>query len=347
MIRQQNVTPQVAANLLIRRPPGSPGDRLLVVAGGPARMWRPPGRHEHMSYTEKRLAQPASDKENLAAFCAVAVAIGVVYWDVLRSLGLAWYTDDNYSHGFFIAPLAAYFAWERRAEFTAKPIKPSAFGLIVVAGSLVLLVGGILGAELFISRVSFLGVLTGTILFLYGWQRLRVLAFPLAFMLLMIPIPAIIFNQIAFPLQLLASNVGEYTIRSVDIPILREGNVLILANAQLEVAEACSGIRSLVSLFTLGLVFGYFVDKRAWVRVVIALSSIPVAILANGLRVASAGVAAHNYGSAGVEGLFHEFSGWVVFVIAFLMMLGFQRLLQRFLPDAVPPRVSNPDTISI
>jgi exosortase len=167
-------------------------------------------------------------------------------------------------------------------------------------------------------------------------------------MLLMIPIPAIIFNQIAFPLQLLASNVGEYGISSLDIPILREGNVLILANAKLEVAEACSGIRSLVSLFTLGLVFGYFVDKRAWVRGLIALSSIPVAILANGLRVASAGVAAHNFGSAGVEGLFHEFSGWVVFLVAFLMMIGFQRLLLWFLPAAnLPPRVSNPDTLSV
>lgn len=311
-------------------------------------MWRPPSRHlAHYLYTKKRLALPVREKEYLAAFCAVAVAIAIVYWDVLKSLGLAWYTDDNYSHGFFIAPLAAFFAWERRGEFAAKPIKPSAFGLIVVALSLVLLVGGILGAELFISRVSFLGVLTGTILFLYGWQRLRVLIFPLAFMLLMIPIPAIIFNQIAFPLQLLASNVGEYTISSLDIPILREGNVLILANAQLEVAEACSGIRSLVSLFTLGLVFGYFVDKRAWVRVVIALSSVPVAILANGLRVASAGVAAHNFGRAGAEGLFHEFSGWVVFVLAFLMMFGLQRLLRRFLPESLPPRVSNPDTISI
>jgi exosortase len=321
---------------------------LLVVAGGSPGCGDHPAATSIYLYTENRLAQPVREKEYLAAFCAVAVGIAIVYWDVLRSLGLAWYTDDNYSHGFFIAPLAAYFAWERRAEFTSKPIKPAAFGLIVVAGSLVLLVGGILGAELFVSRVSFLGVLTGTILFLYGWQRLRVLAFPLAFMLLMIPIPAIIFNQIAFPLQLLASNVGEYGISSLDIPILREGNVLILANAKLEVAEACSGIRSLVSLFTLGLVFGYFVDKRAWVRGLIALSSIPVAILANGLRVASAGVAAHNFGSAGVEGLFHEFSGWVVFLVAFLMMIGFQRLLLWFLPAAnLPPRVSNPDTLSV
>ena len=273
------------------------------------------------------------------------VALVFVYWDVLRELVYAWYTDDNYSHGFFIAPLAAYFAWERRATFAAKPIKPAVFGLVVVAGSLFLLVAGTLGAELFLTRVSVIGVLTGTILFIFGWQRLSVLTFPLAFLLLMVPLPAIIFNKIAFPLQLLASNVGEYTISSLDIPILREGNVLILANAKLEVAEACSGIRSLVSLFTLGLVFGYFVDQRAWVRGVIALSAVPVAILANGLRVASAGVAAHNFGPAGAEGLFHEFSGWVVFVIAFLMMMVIQRLLQKFLPPPVP--VLQPETTSI
>jgi exosortase len=180
--------------------------------------------------------------------------------------------------------------------------------------------------------VSILGVLMGAILYVYGWRRLRVVMFPLAFMLLMIPLPQIIFNKIAFPLQLFASNVGESTIDAMGIPILREGNILILANAKLEVAEACSGIRSLVSLITLGLVFGYFVDPRPWVRIVIALSAIPVAILTNGMRVASAGVAAHNYGERGVEGIFHDFSGWVVFVVAFLMMFALQRLLQRIKP---------------
>ena len=260
----------------------------------------------------------------------------LVYWSVIRGLIDAWSTDDNYSHGFFIVPLAAYFAWERRRAFAAAPVQPSYLGPIVVAGSMALLVAGLLGAELFLSRVSLIGALAGSILFLFGWQRLRIVLFPLAFMLLMIPLPALIFNKIAFPLQLLASHVGESTISALDIPILREGNVLILANATLEVAEACSGIRSLVSLFTLGIVFGYFVDRRAWVRAVIALSAVPVAILANGLRVASAGVAAHNFGTAGVEGLFHEFSGWVVFIIAFLMMLGFQRLLQRLVPPRVP-----------
>jgi len=275
----------------------------------------------------------------IGAAAVVFIAVLLVYWSVITGLVGAWSTDDNYSHGFFIVPLALYFAWERRDKIASTPIAPSLFGLVVVAGSLFLLIAGLLGAELFLSRVSILGTLAGAVLFLYGWPMLRVLIFPLAFMLLMVPLPAIIFNKIAFPLQLLASHVGEKSISAMDIPILREGNVLILANTTLEVAEACSGIRSLVSLFTLGIVFGYFVDRRPWVRATIALSAIPVAIVANGLRVASAGVAAHYFGAAGVEGLFHEFSGWVVFVLAFLMMFALQRLLHRITP---PPSIAKP-----
>ena len=265
----------------------------------------------------------------------------LVYWPVIAGLIGAWSTDDNYSHGFFIVPLAAYFAWERRHAFTGAPVRSSPWGWGIVAGSLALLAAGLLGAELFLSRVSIIGAVAGSLLVLFGWPRLRVMLFPLAFLLLMIPLPALIFNKIAFPLQLLASDVGERSISAMNIPILREGNVLILANATLEVAEACSGIRSLVSLFTLGIVFGYFVDPRPWARAVIALSAIPVAIAANGLRVASAGVAAHYYGAAGVEGLFHEFSGWVVFIVAFVMMLAIQRLLQRFVPPRPPAPASS------
>jgi exosortase len=289
-------------------------------------------------------------RQNLVAIALVLGALLLVYWSVIIGLVQAWSTDDNYSHGFFIVPLALYFAWERRDRIAATVIKPSLLGLVVVAGSLFLLIAGLLGAELFLSRVSIIGAVAGTILFLYGWPMLRVLIFPLAFTLLMVPLPAIIFNKIAFPLQLLASHVGESTITAMNIPILREGNVLILANATLEVAEACSGIRSLVSLFTLGIVFGYFVDRRPWVRAIIALSAIPVAILANGLRVASAGVAAHNFGAKGVEGLFHDFSGWVVFVLAFLMMFALQRLLLRVVPPPRPiapasPRVTTSEAV--
>ena len=259
------------------------------------------------------------------------------------SLVGVWYTDDNYSHGFLIVPLAIYLAWERRAVLAKTPVVPSAYGLVMIAGSLVLLVAGLLGAAPFLARVSIIGSLVGAILLLFGWKMLRELQFPLAFLLLMIPLPAIIFNRVAFPLQLLASNLGEYGISSMNIPILREGNVLILANATLEVVEACSGIRSLVSLFTFGLVFGYIADHRIWVRAVIALSAIPVAILVNGMRVAGAGVAVHNYGPAGAKGLFHEISGWLVFLVAFLMILGLHRLVRRF----VPPTPLAPEVVTI
>jgi exosortase len=272
---------------------------------------------------------------------AIGVAILVVYWDVLRRLVDAWLVDGNYSHGFLIVPLAAYFAWERRDRLAAAPLRPSLMGIVVLAGSLLVLLAGLLGAELFLSRVSLVGTLAGVVLFVLGWTHLRILAFPLAFLLLMIPIPAIIFNQIAFPLQLVASQFGEFCIASANIPVLREGNVLVLAHTTLEVAEACSGIRSLVSLITLGIVYGYFMDDRLWMRVAIVLSTIPVAILANGARVAGTGIAAQWFGPRAAEGFFHEFSGWAVFVVSFVMLLVIQRLLHWAWP---PPAAGTPAT---
>lgn len=259
--------------------------------------------------------------------------LAVLYRDVVPELVRAWSTDDNYSHGFLIVPIAAYFAWERRHRFVGAPLRPSAAGLVVVLGSLLVLATGVLGVELFLTRISLLGTLMGVVLFLFGWARLRVLAFPLSFLLLMIPMPAIIFNQIAFPLQLVASQFGETVIRSAGIPVLREGNVLVLANITLEVAEACSGIRSLVSLLTLGIVFGYVSDTRAWVRTLVAASTVPVAIVSNGARVAGTGIAAHYFGAAAAEGFFHEFSGWLVFIAAFAMMLMLHRLLIWLAPN--------------
>jgi exosortase len=248
-----------------------------------------------------------------------------------------WSTDDNYSHGFFIVPLAAFFAWERRARLKALPVRPSVLGLVTILASLGVLVGGILGAELFLSRISMIGVLVGTVLFVLGWQHLRALVFPIAFLLLMIPIPAILFNQIAFPLQLLASQAGEAALRAFSIPILREGNVMILASTTLEVAEACSGIRSIMSLLTLGIVYGYFIDPRGGVRVLLALATVPIAIFTNGLRVAGTGIAAHYYGNAAAEGFLHTFSGWLIFAAAFVLLLGASKAILRIAPVPVQP----------
>jgi exosortase len=199
--------------------------------------------------------------------------------------------------------------------------------MLVILASVGLLLAGLLGAELFLTRLSLLGVLAGGVLFTLGWPHLRVLTFPLAFLLLMIPIPAIVFNEVALPLQLVASRVGAGVLSALSIPVLREGNVIVLANTSLEVAEACSGIRSLISLLTLGIVYGYFADGRAWTRLTVALSTIPVAIAANGLRVAGTGIAAHYYGARAAEGFFHTFSGWIVFVVAFSMLFVVLRLV--------------------
>ena len=267
------------------------------------------------------------------ALLAVLGAGAWLYFGVISGLVNDWAHDDNYSHGFLIVPLAAYFAWERRGAIRAAPVLPSKFGLLVVLGSLAMLVAGILGAEFFLSRISIIGTLAGAILFLYGWQHLRILAFPLAFLLLMVPIPAIVFNQIAFPLQLFASRFGVEVMQLFDVPVLREGNVIVLANTKLEVAEACSGIRSLISLLTLGIVYGYFSDSRMWVRVVIAASTIPIAIVANGLRVAGTGVLAHYYGPDAALGFFHTFSGWLVFLAAFGILFAVVYGLRRLAPE--------------
>jgi exosortase len=277
------------------------------------------------------------DAKKLAGAALLTFGVLLVYWQVFQRLVDAWIVDGNYSHGFLILPIAAYFVWERRARLHAAAVKSSAFGLVVLAGGMLVLLAGLLGSELFLSRISLLGTLAGIVLFLFGWAHLRILAFPLAFLLLMIPLPAIIFNQIAFPLQLLASRVGEVAISAAGIPVLREGNVLVLANTSLEVAEACSGIRSLVSLITLGIVYGYFSDPRGWVRTAIVVSSVPVAILSNGARVAGTGMLAHWWGPQAAEGFFHEFSGWVVFVVAFAMMLAIQGVIVRLAPKAKTP----------
>ncbi|MES1256475.1 MAG: exosortase A [Acidobacteriota bacterium] len=277
-----------------------------------------------------------TDRRKLLAGVLVGLGFALLYRNVIVKLVHDWWTDDNYSHGFLIVPLALYLAWERREQFAATPNRPATSGLVVVVGSVLVLMAGILGSELFLTRISIVGTLAGSALFLFGWARLRVLAFPLAVLLLMIPLPAIIFNQITLPLQLFASRVGEFTLNTVEIPVLREGNVLILANTTLEVAQACSGIRSLVSLLTLGIMFGYFTDTRLWVRVVIAVSTVPIAILANGARVAGTGIAAARFGPEAAEGFLHEFSGMMVFVVAFAIMIGLQRVLVRLAPPHAP-----------
>ena len=268
-----------------------------------------------------------------AGTCALFLTSYVMlFHGVMTKLAVDWSANENYSHGFLIVPLAAYFAWERRHRLWCAEVRVSWPGALLVAASLLALIAGVLGAELFLARVAMIGVLAGAILFVLGASCFRILAFPLAFLFLMIPLPAIIFNQIAFPLQLLASRAGEAALSAAHIPVLREGNVIVLASTTLEVAEACSGIRSLISLLALGIVYGYFSDPRHLARLALALVTVPIAIAANALRVAGTGIAAHFIGAAAAEGFLHTFSGWLMFVAAAGILVMVHRLMLRVAP---------------
>jgi exosortase len=268
----------------------------------------------------------AGRHDRLAAWLVLA-SLAAAYIPVLVRLARQWLNDENASHGLIVAPLAVWLIWTARARWRAADVAPSQIGLIVLFGSLAVYAAGMLGAELFLVRVSLVGVAAGAVLYIWGWRHLRLIVFPLALFALAVPLPAILLNQVTFPLQLVASRVGEAAISAGGIPVLREGNVLMLANTTLEVAEACSGIRSLVSLVTLAVVAAYFRGGRTAGGVALVLLAVPIAVAANAARVAGTGIAAHFWGTSAAEGFFHVFSGWLVFGVAAALMVLSERLI--------------------
>jgi exosortase len=258
----------------------------------------------------------------------LGILIGFLYFDILARLAAAWWTDPNFSHGFLVPAFSAFVVWQNRKRLVALPTKPSWLGLAVITGALVVLIVGVLGAELFLSRSSLVLLLAGLIIYFLGWGHFRAILLPLAFLFFMIPIPAIIFNQIAFPLQILAARLGSFLLAFLGVPVLREGNVIQLPTASLEVAQACSGIRSLMSLGALAVIYGYFLETRNVHRALLALSAIPIAIAANGLRVTGTGLLGYYWDPDKAEGFFHTFSGWVIFVISLALLFSFHAVLR-------------------
>jgi len=284
-----------------------------------------------------QLAQPVQlPQEKLsptlgnAGLRRLLVLIGLILWlyaGVLGRLAHQWWTDPNFSHGFFVPIFALYVVWQKRDSLRTVPSAPTAWGLAVMLFSLGTLVLGVLGAELFLSRVSLIMLLVGLVLFLQGRGMLQALLFPLAILFLMVPIPSIILNQITFPLQMLASKLSAWILPFLGVPVLREGNVINLPAMPLEVADACSGIRSLLSLTCLAVMYGYLLEKRMGIRVILALASIPIAVAANGLRIVGTGLLVQYWDPEKAEGFFHAFSGWLIFVVSLLMLFAVHRLL--------------------
>ncbi len=260
---------------------------------------------------------------------SITALLAALYYKILYLLGMQWYADPDYSHGFLVPLLSGYFVWERREKLRALPVAPSPWGIVLLGGGLLMLLIGATGSELYAQRTSLIVVTAGLVLLMLGREFLRVLLFPIAFLFFMIPLPAIIVNAVAFPLQLFAAKTATYCLYNFGIPVLREGNVIVLAGTTLEVAEACSGIRSLQALLALGTVYAYFTQHVMWKRWTLVLLSIPIAIAANAFRVTGTGVLTHYWGVEAAQGFYHTFEGWLIFVVAFALLLVCGLLLSK------------------
>jgi exosortase len=299
---------------------------------------------------------------------AIAATLLFAYATVLTKLGQDWWTDENYSHGLLIPFIIGFILWSQRDRLINSARNPAMLaGLALVVFALLSLWAGTAGAELFMQRTSLVLMLAGIAVYFWGFRLLQLLIVPLFLLLLAIPVPAIIFNKIAFPLQLFASRCAVWAMTMADIPVLRQGNVIELMplgareTKKLEVVEACSGIRSLMTLVTLAVVFAYFTHPRGdsgeggnpqapgsnmasaawqklksygfWRSTIIVLAAVPIAIFTNALRVSGTGILARYYGTQIADGFFHSFSGWVIYVVAFLMLFGVGWLLDRVKPQ--------------
>src|SRR5580700_994869 len=261
----------------------------------------------------------------IAWFGALLIAC---YAPVLFGLVRQWTTDADVGHGFFVPVIAGYIAWKRRGQLAAMHPVRNYWGLMMVTLGALQMLLGTLGAQIFIARTAFLVSLVGAILFLGGTRALKILAFPLSLLAFMFPIPAIIYARITLPLQLFASSVAETVLNFIGIPVLRDGNVLELASQRLSVVEACSGIRSLMSLGFLSLIYAYFFDKKVWMRWVLLGATIPIAIAANASRVTLTGVLS-DFRPDLAQGVFHLLEGWVLFIVALTLLIAFHQLANR------------------
>jgi|SRR5450631_2719814 exosortase len=242
-------------------------------------------------------------------------------------LASQWWQDPNYTHGFFVPLFSLFLIWERRAKLAALRIQPAWSGLVMILFALVTLTLSTIKSGFFLYRVSVLLFIAGVVVFLAGWKHLAAISFPLAFLILMIPSSTLV-ERITFPLQVIASKTASFLLLLAGVPAIREGNIILLPTARLEVAEACSGIRSLFALLTLTIVYGYLAETKIGVRVLLALLAVPISVLANALRIAFTGVIVENWGVQRAEGTIHLLSGWLVFVASLALIFLLHRLLQ-------------------
>ncbi len=280
--------------------------------------------HLNLSYVERRrLAEAAYPWAGVGlGALALSAILGILYWGTLRDLIWQWWDDANYSHGFLVPLFSGFLIWRRRKKLAALTPQGSWVGLPVLVAGVGMLLLGDASAENFLSRSSLIVILAGLLLFHLGREVFGIVRFPLAFLFFMVPWPAIVFYAVTFPLQSLAAQNAVWTLDLLGVPVFRDGNVIHLSQISLGVAEACSGIRSLISLLALAVAWAYLALPGIWAMVALALAAVPITIVANAGRVVATGLIGQSLGPSYAIGLFHSFSGWVIFLFAFVSLLG-------------------------
>jgi exosortase len=273
----------------------------------------------------------------------LAVFLGSLYLPVLQALVHLWWVDPNYSHGFLIPLIAGYLIWSRKDTLSKVSVQPSAWGVLIVSLGLLLMpmgraldLFGAVGGALFVKGLSLILTCAGTVLWLLGKDGLTILAFPLAYLVFMLPLPVGVFNALTLPLQDYATMVTTSALQLVGIPILREGNLIYLPSVTLGVTEACSGIRSLLTLLAGAVALSYFTLTLWWQRVLLVASVIPIAVLTNAFRVSGTGLLAHFWGAEVAQGFFHSFSGLALLIVASCILCA-EILFLATLPGEMAP----------
>ena len=268
-------------------------------------------------------------KQSLLSLGIMLAAVLFLYFPILQKLAHDWDTNDNYSHGYFIPVLSLYLIYSIKDELQKLPVKTNIIGLLFLFLGLTQLIIAKAGSEFFLQRTSLIPVLAGIVLFCLGTGFFKKLLLPIAYLIFMIPLPAILWNKIAFPMQLFGSFLTEKVVTVMGIPLFREGNVLHLANTSLEVVDACSGLRSLTTLFALSAVFAILSSHTTWQKWFLFLSAAPIAIFANITRLSATALLASRYGSDVAHGFLHDFSGIVVFAVGILLLVTVSNLLKK------------------
>lgn len=271
--------------------------------------------------------------ENKYKIGILALLTIILFGPVFIELFDVWSNNEDYSHGFFVIPISLYIAWGKRDEILIATLKSSWVGLpLLICGAFAYLVALLVRFHS-LTYLSMMMIIVGILLFLGGWRLIKILFLPVVFLLFMFPIPTAYYILITNPLKLMITKISMNLIYLLGIPVYREGNILYLATTSLEVAEACSGIRSLYSYLMLGCLFAYLSD-RMLSKVVLVVSTFPLAILVNIIRVTGTGILANYYGSAVAQGFFHEFTGFALFGVGLVVLF-----LEYYLLESRPAAI--------